>query len=115
VYLHNSSKQQQKKLQQRAERSMSLSLASVPSDLLYVIIEYETKTFKGLYKLRQINKEWKKLAESSLLWMQCSLVFYCPEELLHPYVKNTVFHNLIMPLNEVYDHLKRGEYDLLLV
>jgi hypothetical protein len=60
------------------------AFAHLPTDLLYFIIEYYTQTFQGLYRLREINREWKKLAESSLIWLKCPLVFYCPKEFLAP-------------------------------
>lgn len=58
--------------------------AQIPSDLIHQIIFYYTNTYQGLYLLRTINKEWKLLAESSLIWISCKLILACPKDFLRP-------------------------------
>jgi hypothetical protein len=57
----------------------------IPVDICHIIIEYVTNNFGGLYFLRKLSREWKQVAESSLLWRELKLIFYCPKEFLFHY------------------------------
>ena len=48
------------------------------SDVLHQIILFLTKEYVGLLKFRTICKDWKEIAEHSLLWLSCELVINCP-------------------------------------
>jgi hypothetical protein len=49
-----------------------------PNELYYLILEYLTDAVEGLIKFKTICRSWKLIAETSPLWLSCSLEFYCP-------------------------------------
>ncbi len=68
-------------------------LDAIPGELIQQIIFYYTNCKEGLFSLRCLNREWKHAAESSLLWLHCSLTFYCPPLYLRPMKNHTIWNN----------------------
>jgi hypothetical protein len=62
-------------------------------DVLHLITSYFTKDYHGLLKLRCLNNEWKINAESSLIWLNCSLTFYCQKQFLEPMQNELLWRN----------------------
>lgn len=61
----------------------------LPPDLYHHIIFYYVTDYKDLIFLRLINHEWKKIAESSLLWLSLPLTFYAPKLYLKHFFDNS--------------------------
>lgn len=62
----------------QSTKASSTLTFSLPFELLDQILFYYTNNFQGVIQFSQVCKDWKKVADSSYLWLSMDLFFYSP-------------------------------------
>lgn len=73
----------------RRRNEASCLIDSLPSEILHYILYFCAKDFHGIIHFSTICKQWKEIADHSLLWLTSELSFYTTDEYFKKIVPNS--------------------------
>lgn len=54
----------------------------LPNELIHIILFYCTKQYKDIFQFATVCKQFRTVADHSVLWLHIPLIFYCNKEVL---------------------------------